>query len=137
MPNFRLLPKQEIEAVVDYVIVLLSVASWNISWHRSGSVRRTGSDNVLKLWRSLALAGTMRLIADSAVDAEPELTEERIALGRAAFLSKGCNKCHGDDGRGHTKTTSARIPGLLDASSGLTSGMLHGGQERSTFIAAS
>jgi mono/diheme cytochrome c family protein len=56
-----------------------------------------------------------------------------VAEGKKAFLSKGCSKCHGDDGRGQTPEN---LRGDLKDSWGhptraadLTSGMLHGGRE--------
>ena len=61
---------------------------------------------------------------------EPQLTPERVALGREAFLSKGCSKCHGEDGRGHTKDNIGKDSwGHSTRAADLTSGMLHGGQD--------
>jgi mono/diheme cytochrome c family protein len=55
---------------------------------------------------------------------------ERVAAGREAFLTKGCSKCHGEDGRGHTKDNIGRdIWGHATRAADLSSGMLRGGQE--------
>jgi mono/diheme cytochrome c family protein len=132
MPNFRLLPKQEIEAVVDYVIVLAQRGELEyqlaIEAEASEELDPEYVPEVVEVvgtrWDDATHSLTQPLTP------EPELTEERIALGRAAFLSKGCNKCHGDDGRGHTKDNIGKDSwGFSTRAADLTSGMLHGGQE--------
>ena len=75
------------------------------------------------------------------------MTTQSIAAGRAAFLSRGCSKCHGEDGKGQTEWLSheflaaqaalpeaQRIQINYDAwghpapAADLTARMLHGGR---------
>ena len=132
MPNFRLLPKQEIQAVVDYVIVLAQRGEleYQLAVEAEAS-EELDPDYVPEV---VEVVGTRWVDATHSLTQpltpEPELTEERIALGRVAFLSKGCNKCHGEDGRGHTKDNIGKDSwGFSTRAADLTSGMLHGGQE--------
>jgi mono/diheme cytochrome c family protein len=83
------------------------------------------------------------------ISPQPPYTDETIALGRAAFLSRGCSKCHGEDGKGQTEWLSstflaqqAELPvdkriqlnydtwGHVAPAADLTAGMLHGGRRR-------
>lgn len=136
MPSFNLLPADDIEAVVDYVLVLT---------HRG------------------ELESQLAMMADSEGEVDPEMTPELIAqieevwamardeivhpisapipyslesaeLGRQAFFTEqaGCVKCHGVDGRGRD------IPNFLPPGGGepitvrsadLTTGMFHGGDQ--------
>ena len=54
-------------------------------------------DDVRRKWNE-AKAGLTQPLSP-----QPELLPERIAQGRETFLTKGCSKRHGEDGRGHTK----------------------------------
>jgi mono/diheme cytochrome c family protein len=134
MPSFSLLPDEDVQAVVDYVLVLT---------HRG------------ELERMLAMQ------ADSEEDIDPEVTPEYIdqikerwadaenhivypisnpvpysldsaEKGREAFFTEtaGCFKCHGDDGRGRDIPNFV-LPGAEEPitvrSADLTAGMFHGG----------
>jgi mono/diheme cytochrome c family protein len=60
----------------------------------------------------------------------PELTPALVEAGKAAFLTKGCSKCHGDDGRGQTRENIGTDTwGHPTKAADLTSGMLRGGTE--------
>ncbi len=132
MPNFRLLPKKEIEAVVDYVLVLaqrgeleFQVASEaEASEELDPEIVEELTGDVKTRWIEAEVSLTQPLTP------QPELTEDRIKAGREAFLSKGCSKCHGEDGRGHTKDNIGKDSwGFATRAADLTSGMLHGGQD--------
>lgn len=132
MPNFRLLPKKEIEAVVDYVMVLAQRGEleYQLANEAEASEELDAEyipefvEDVSNRWKEARASLTQPLTP------EPELTIERVAAGREAFLSKGCSKCHGDDGRGHTKDNIGKDSwGFATRAADLTSGMLHGGQE--------
>jgi mono/diheme cytochrome c family protein len=132
MPNFRLLPKKELEAVVDYVIVLAQRGELEMQLaNEAESSEELDPEYVPEFvtdvgtrWKEAQSSLTQPLTP------EPELTMERVAAGREAFLSKGCNKCHGDDGRGHTRDNIGKDSwGFSTRAADLTSGMLHGGQE--------
>ncbi len=132
MPEFRLLPKKDLEAVVDYVIVLsqrgeleyqLGMEAQAIEEFDPESVPDFVSD-VGRRWDEAESTLTQPL------SPQPELTPERVALGREAFLTKGCSKCHGEDGRGQTKDNiGADSWGHPTRAADLTSGMLRGGQQ--------
>lgn len=132
MPSFRLLPKEEIESVVDYVLVLAQRGEleYQLANEAEASEELIDEDipdfvdTVAGHWKEAEKSLTQPLTP------QPELTQERIKLGREAFLTKGCSKCHGEDGRGHTKDNIGKDSwGYATRAADLTSGMLHGGQE--------
>lgn len=132
MPAFRLLPRRDIEAVVDYVLVLsrrgeleyLLASEAEAAEELEEESIADYVDTVKGRW---AEAGS---IPTQPLTPQPELTAERAAAGREAFLTKGCSKCHGEDGRGHTKDNIGRdVWGHSTRAADLTSGMLRGGQE--------
>jgi mono/diheme cytochrome c family protein len=132
MPAFRLLPDAEIEAVVDYVILLsrrgelqlLLAGEAESSEELDEDVITEYVDVVASRWKE---AGTL---PTATLTPQPELTMERAQQGRQAFLESGCSKCHGEDGRGHTKDNIGQDAwGFATRAADLTSGMLRGGQE--------
>lgn len=132
MPSFRLLPKKDIEAVVDYVLVLAQRGELEFQLANEAEASEELDpeyipefvEDVGHRWTEAAHSLTQPLTP------EPELTMERVAPGREAFLTKGCSKCHGEDGRGHTKDNIGKDSwGFATRAADLTSGMLHGGQE--------
>lgn len=132
MPAFNLLPKKDLEAVVDYILVLSQRGEleYQIGMEvQSAEVLEedmvTDSlETVTDRWKTAESTLTQPLTP------EPELTAERVAKGRQAFLTRGCSKCHGEDGRGQTKDNIGNDSwGFPTRAADLTSGMLHGGQE--------
>ena len=132
MPSFRLLPKKDIKSVVDYVLVLAQRGEleYQLASEAEASEELLEEDipdyveDVGNHWKEAAASLTQPLTP------EPQLTPERVALGREAFLTKGCSKCHGEDGRGHTKDNIGKDSwGHSTRAADLTSGMLHGGQD--------
>lgn len=132
MPAFNLLPKKDVESVVDYVLVLSQRGEleYQLANEAEASEELIDEDipdfvqTVSGHWKEAAISLTQPLTP------QPELTEERVKLGREAFLTKGCSKCHGEDGRGHTKDNIGKDSwGYATRAADLTSGMLHGGQE--------
>jgi mono/diheme cytochrome c family protein len=134
MPSFRLLPANDIEAVVDYVLVLthrgeleeqLAVIADSDGEIDPALVQEELIPLVLQRWNDAREAVVLP------VTRQPVFTAEHVRLGKTAFLEKGCSKCHGDDGRAQT----AEDPSKEDAwgnrtrPADLTSGMLRGGQE--------
>jgi len=132
MPSFRIYPREEIEAVVDYVLALT----------RRGELENQLADaaefdgaidrqEVPKLIDGIAAKWTAaRGLVVFPVTPMPVLTAARVAQGKQAFLTRGCASCHGEDGRGQTKENIG-----VDAwnnptkAADLTSGMLRGGTE--------
>lgn len=155
MPEFRLLPKKDLEAVIDYVIVLAQRGEfeYQLAMEAEFAVEELVPEVSEDQSESSAAAedgqepedppvvvDSVELVSDRWNEAEssltqplspePELTAERVALGREAFLTKGCSKCHGEDGRGHTKDNIGNDSwGHPTRAADLTSGMLRGGQE--------
>jgi len=135
MPAFKLLPEEEIEAVVDYVLMLthrgeiehqlgvmaISEGEIDPEW-----VQEDILPVVKSKWKTAAASQV------SPMTPPPVFTKDHITRGREAFLSKGCVKCHGDDGRGQTpenlKGDLKDAWGNVTRAADLTSGMLHGGQ---------
>jgi cytochrome c oxidase cbb3-type subunit 2 len=60
----------------------------------------------------------------------PEFTKANIEEGKKAFLTIGCAKCHGEDGRGMmASNVGTDAWGNETKAADLTSGMLRGGTE--------
>lgn len=135
MPAFNLLPEKELQAAIDWVIALT---------HRGELERQVvnaaEADDEVDLAAvpetvSDILAGWDRADEATVVAAtpQPKFKVDHIIAGKQAFLTRGCVKCHGEDGRGQTPDN---LRGDLKDSWGhptraadLTSGMLRGGQE--------
>ncbi len=132
MPAFSLLPSKDLEAVTDYVLVLAQRGELEFQL-----ASEAGNSDELDPEYVPELIGDVRTRWADAVSGltqpltpQPELTSERVAFGREAFLTKGCSKCHGEDGRGHTKDNIGKDSwGHATRAADLTSGMLRGGQD--------
>lgn len=132
MPAFDRIPDKDVEAVVSYVMVLSQRGElqYQLAMEAEAAEELDPEyvpefiDDVANRWNDAAASLTQPLTP------QPQLTEERAKLGREAFLTKGCSKCHGEDGRGHTKDNIGKDSwGYATRAADLTSGMLHGGQE--------
>ena len=134
MPAFKLLPKEDIEAVVDYVLVLTHHGELEeqiaVLADVDGEVdAELVAEDLVPLVLERWADARENIIA--AATPEPEFTVERARLGKQAFLEKGCSKCHGDDGRAQTAEdpTKEDAWGNITRPADLTSGMLRGGRE--------
>lgn len=133
MPAFNLLPDHDIDAVVDYVLVLTHrgelevqlVAEADASEKLDPEVVTDLIAQVLELWQDAETNAVHPL------SPEPKFTAAQVAAGKQAFLSRGCSKCHGEDGRGQTvdnlRGDLKDFWGHTTMAADLTSGMLHGG----------
>ena len=141
MPSFALMPERDLEAVVDYVLALthrgeleleLSILAQDyLDLEEFDEVMEEEGDELI----AMSIENVMLPWEDAADDVVrpltlmPDFSEETVALGREAFLSKGCAKCHGPDGRGKTQeNVGTDLWGNFANAADLTSGMLHGGQ---------
>ncbi len=112
MPAFPWLPEQDLEDVIDYVILLsqrgeveASVATIAESdYEEDEDIDPADFLDALETTQESWAAATDAVVLP--VSAEPAYDAESIAAGRAAFLSKGCSKCHGEDGKGQTEWLS-------------------------------
>lgn len=133
MPSFHLLPEQEIEVVVDYVLALTHRGELESQLTTEVASADEYDDDILN--DTLALIQDRWTQADQAeylpFTPQPVFTAEHIAAGRAAFLTKGCAQCHGADGRGQTPENLSGDRqdawGYPTRAADLTSGMLRGG----------
>ena len=133
MPSFALLPADDLEAVVDYVLALTHRGELEEQLLAMADSEEA-IDKELVQDESLPAITNRWSEADEAVVApltrQPKFTMEHVARGKTAFLSKGCSKCHGEDGRGQTADNIGKdLWGFTTRAADLTSGMLHGGQE--------
>jgi hypothetical protein len=134
MPSFRLLPKKDIEAVVDYVMVLAQRGELE---YQLGKAKRKHLKNwirrlFLKLWTLLGIAGRSGSVTDSAADsaAGTDSPMSELRWGVKRFSPKAATNVMVTTVGDTRRTTSARIPGGFSTrAADLTSGMLHGGQE--------
>lgn len=153
MPAFRFLPDEDMRDVIDYVIML----------SYRGELENTVSqivefdydeDEEIDPFEFADSAATIHDAWEQAqyegvlpVTAQPKYSDETILAGRKAFLTRGCSKCHGEDGRGQTAWLSHEFISAMEAkpeterekinydawgepapAADLTSGMLHGGR---------
>jgi mono/diheme cytochrome c family protein len=133
MPSFNLLPAQDIEAVIDYVLVLTHRGE--LEFQLAGEAEASeelAPDVVTELVGSvLAPWKEAQSNASQPLSAQPVFTAEHVALGKKAFLTRGCSKCHGEDGRGQTpenlRGDLKDFWGHPTKAADLTSGLLHGG----------
>jgi mono/diheme cytochrome c family protein len=132
MPSFRLLPQHELDAVVDYVLALTHRGE--LESQLADAAEFDGQIDYL------AIPAMIRSILGRWDDARknvvypltpiPVFSADYTAKGKVAFLSKGCSKCHGDDGRGQTKENIGNDAwGWPTKAGDLSSGMLRGGTE--------
>ena len=131
MPGFSLLPEQDQQAVVDYVLMLARRGELEEQLVSLADAEDTIEADVvqdelipmvLNRWTESIAAEMLPLTS------QPRFTSEHVERGRQAFLTKGCSKCHGEDGRGQTKDNRGTDAwGFPTRAADLTSGMLHGG----------
>jgi mono/diheme cytochrome c family protein len=131
MPSFHLLPENDIQCVVDYVLMLtrrgeLELQLIDLAQAEESVDEQTVKDElipaVLTRWTDAEGAEVLPAIP------QPRFTREHVERGKKAFLTKGCSKCHGEDGRGQTAENRGNDAwGFPTRAADLTSGMLRGG----------
>lgn len=136
MPSFALLAEEDLQAVIDYVLVLthrgelelqLAIEGENEDEIDAGAVPEKIA--AIEARWAAARGQVVRPLTHM-----PEYSEATVEAGKKAFLSEtaGCFKCHGPDGRGQV---TDNVKGFTDAwgvqtrAADLTSGMFHGGQD--------
>jgi len=121
MPAFPWLPDEDVQAVVDYVKVLSYRGELEADVARIAELDYDAGEEIDKLefidsvtrihgnWEQAAYQVVLP------VTAQPKYEDETILAGRKAFLSKGCSKCHGEDGRGQTDWLNREFIAALEA----------------------
>jgi mono/diheme cytochrome c family protein len=132
MPSFSLLDPKDLDAVVDYVLVLTHRGELEAELAAEAEV----SDEVdpARVNEMVAtILGKWEQARGRVVyptTPMPEFTPAIIDQGKKAFLTVGCAQCHGEDGRGQMATNvGVDAWGNPTKAADLTSGMLRGGTE--------
>jgi mono/diheme cytochrome c family protein len=137
MPAFRFLPEEEVQAVVDYILMLsfrgqfeyVAIEELSPQYGEDEPLEMADfEDSLMQIAEVWDLADQQFVLP---LSRRPAFDDESIRLGREAFLNPelGCSKCHGADGRGHTQENVGRDPwGNEVQAADLTSGLLHGGR---------
>ena len=135
MPAFKLLPENEIQAVVEYVLALTNRGELENQMYQLADFDEEVDPEIVSDELVPIIKQRWKQAQGSQVvpyTSEPNFTLDHVQRGKEAFLSKGCSKCHGDDGRGQTPDNLAGNLkdswGEVTRAADLTSGMLHGGQ---------
>lgn len=112
MPAFPWISEEDLNDVIDYVI-LLSQRGEVEYYVTTFAESEYDEDDPIEEEEILT---NLEVVQRSWADAEnriitpvtprPAYDEASIAAGRKAFLSRGCSKCHGEDGRGQTEWLS-------------------------------
>lgn len=135
MPTFRFIADEDLQAVIDYVILLSSRGELEYRLITVADQELNEEDDL-----EPALAGEhSQVIGQSWSEAEsqivrpltpqPQYSQESIEAGARAFVQLNCFKCHGRDGRGNKAVDVGKDDwGRTAYAADLTSGMLHGGR---------
>ncbi len=134
MPSFAQLPDDELEAVLDYVLVLTHRGELELQLAVEAGNEDEVTDEaaeesitlIVDQWKRARQQGVWPLTK------MPQYSQESVELGKKAFLTEeaGCFKCHGPDGRGRTTDNAqgfSDVWGFKTRAADLTAGMFHGG----------
>lgn len=133
MPRFNRISDSDVEAVVEYVMVLSQRGELEFQLAMEADASEELDPDFVTEFVGDVANGWLSAKSNYTypLSPQPAFTPELVELGRKAFLSKGCSGCHGNDGRGHTPENFKRNDtwGHPTRAADLTSGMLRGGQE--------
>ena len=135
MPTFRFMAQDDVEAVIDYVMLLSSRGEVEFRLMKIAESQLGEDDDI----DPQLVAEQAQLISGSWANADtqivrpltpqPQYTQESIDLGAKAFVQLNCYKCHGRDGRGNKQFDVGKDDwGRVAYAADLTTGMLHGGR---------
>jgi mono/diheme cytochrome c family protein len=132
MPAFPLLSPRDLEAVVDYVLVLTHRGELETKLAEAAEFDDQVDESAVPQLVS-EIVGRWRQARSQVVypsSPMPIFTKANVERGKEQFLSIGCSKCHGDDGRGMmASNVGTDAWGNPTKAADLTSGMLRGGTE--------
>jgi mono/diheme cytochrome c family protein len=134
MPAFNLLPSKEIDAVIDYVLVLTRRGELEFQLASEAASAEELPDDVVSDLKNLVIERWTNAQTQQTypLTPPPKFTAEHVAAGKKDFLTRGCSKCHGEDGRGQTpdnlRGNLKDAWGHATKAADLTSGLLRGGR---------
>ena len=132
MPSFDMLPPEDLNAVTDYVLALTHRGELEAlladAVEFEGELNEGAVPGMVETiqgqWKE-ALANVVNPRTPM-----PLLTRADAEAGKKIFLSIGCNKCHGDEGRGEVADElPPDIWGNPVKAADITAGMLRGGTD--------
>jgi mono/diheme cytochrome c family protein len=132
MPSFSLLPPNDLEAVVDYVLALTHRGELEAQLADEAEFNDSlASERVPEMIAAILNRwGQARGQIVYPTTPMPQFTVADIARGKQSFLTLACAQCHGDDGRGQmASNVGVDAWGNPTKAADLTSGMLRGGTE--------
>lgn len=133
MPSFDRFSDEDVEAVVDYVMVLtlrgqlekqLAQIAYDDGELPDDEYMKEVINELLLPWKQSSEQIVMP------ASPMPPMTDETVALGHQLFLQQACNKCHGQFGRGGSMDkveVGMDSWGHQAAAADLSSGMFRGG----------
>lgn len=133
MPSFDRFSDEDVDAVVDYVMVLtlrgqlekqIAQMAYDDGELPDDELTQEIIDELLLPWKE----SSERIVMPTTP--MPPMTDETIALGHKLFLQQACNKCHGQFGRGGSiekVEVGMDSWGHQAAAADLSSGMFRGG----------
>jgi mono/diheme cytochrome c family protein len=132
MPSFKLLPEADLEAVVDYVLLLTHRGELEALLAEEAEAEealdpKNVPGHVASIVEKWQAAPAHKIYPKTA---EPPYTWESIELGREAFAGTkaSCHKCHDKDGTARQIESLGKDPwGNTAKAADVTSGMFHGG----------
>lgn len=133
MPEFGLLPERDLEAVVDYVLVLTHRGELELALYTASAEEEEEITDKLAQQQADAIAKKWIVAKDKIIHpptVEPPYTWESIEKGREAFAGANgvCYKCHDRDGSSRNLVEVGKDPWGREARpADLTSGLFHGG----------
>jgi mono/diheme cytochrome c family protein len=138
MPAFPFLEEEDLQAVIDYVVMLSQRGEVEQLLLAEGESFDPETAEEMYAPEDIAafvtqVAGNWREAEHNQViplTSQPAYTEESIAAGRDIFMKNECFKCHGTDGRGQTPEPVGKDAWTGEGvyAADLSSGMLHGGR---------
>lgn len=133
MPAFGLLPQEDLDAVVDYVLVLTHRGELEDALREAAVEEEEEIDDKLAAKLAAGIAKKWDVSRDKIIHpltVEPPYTWESIEKGREAFAGANgvCFKCHDRDGSARNLLEVGKDPwGHEGRAADLTSGLFHGG----------
>jgi mono/diheme cytochrome c family protein len=135
MPTFRFMSEEDLEAVIDYVILLSSRGEVEYRLMRASEQELGEEDDIppdMISEHAQAVAATWAAADEFIVrplTPQTKATPENVAAGAKAFVELNCYKCHGRDGRGNPAQDVGKDDwGRVAFAADLTTGTLHGGR---------